>query len=405
MDSLGSFFADNERKTNELLIKALYFSVGIYVLLIAASIAGLFPSLDSSIVIAMCLFEVAVVLFLIPVVRIKGNEKIQKYIILITVCMLNLMLSLIPNMRMYISFLLPPLVSCFYVNEKLTVFTGIISCVTYELSIAARAFLYDGAMFEQTSRVSYFLAYGVGGLIEYSLYCYILFHLTRTTFQSLMHSFLRKKRLNQIRNLILDGFANIVESKDSNTAEHISRTSRYVELICEKLKEKGIYSDQVNETTIPVMVRAAPFHDLGKISVPDYILNKPGKLNPAEWRIIQRHPSEGALFIQQNFIVLNDELFTKTASDMALCHHERVDGTGYPHQLSADEIPVSARIMAAADIFDALVSERPYKKAFTADEAYDVLKDLSGKTLDPVVVDCMISAREEVEKTMKRCGS
>lgn len=401
MDTLASFFHENEQKTNILLIRGLFLAVCVFILFMAACIAGLFPGLRNDITIPLCLVEIVIILIMIPILRNRPNDRVLKYLIIFTICLLNLLMSFIPNTRMYISFLLPPLVSCFYINEGFTILASILSGITFEISVAIRAFLYDGAMFETISRENYFLSYGIGGLIEYTLYCYILFYLTRTTFQSLMHSFLRKKRLNQIHTLILDGFANIVESKDRNTAEHISRTSRYVGLICDRLKAKGMYTDQVNDATIPVMVRAAPFHDLGKINIPDDILNKPGKLDAEEWKIIQHHPADGALFIQHNFVVLNDEQFTKTASEMALCHHERVDGTGYPFKLVAEEIPISARIMAAADIFDALVSERAYKKPFTIDEAYDVLQSLSGKNLDPVIVDCMLEVRPEIEQAMK----
>lgn len=401
MDTLASFFGDNERKTNNLLVKALYFSIAIFLIVIIASVTGLFGELNNTYVVCLCLFDITIVLFFIPIMRKKAEAKSLKYILISIICIQNLSLAVIPNMRMYISFLLPPLVSCFYVNDKFTLATCVISAITFEISIAVRSFIHDGEMFETIPRLSYFLAYGIGGLIEYSMYCYVLFYLTRTTFQSLMHSFLRRKRLGQIHTVILEGFANIVESKDKSTAEHISRTSGYVSIICEQLKKKGLYPDQVNDETIPVMIRAAPFHDLGKISVPDDILNKPGKLDDKEWKVIQRHPAEGAQFIQHNFQVLGDEDFMKTASEMALCHHERIDGTGYPYKLLEEEIPVDARIMAAADIFDALVSKRAYKKPFTIEEAFSVLRELSGTTLDPVIVDCLIEARDAVEKTMK----
>lgn len=405
MDSLTEFFRDSENKTNDLLSKGLYFCVAILLLFSGASIFGLFPDIDTMIVLRVSFIGVVIILALIPVLAFWRNTRALKYILSSAICLMTLAVACIPNMRVYLTFLLPPLLSFFYLSEKFTMFTSTVSGICYVLSIGARC-LYEGDdTFSTWTRSEYFFAFGLGGLVEYFAYCFVLFFLTKTTSQLLKRTYLRKKRLDEVYNFILDGFANIVESKDSNTAEHISRTSRYVELICRQLKKKGAYPGQVNDETIPVMIRAAPFHDLGKISVPDDILNKPRSLNEEEWNIIHHHPADGALFIQHNFVVLNDALFTKTASEMALCHHEHVDGTGYPFKLVGEEIPVSARIMATADIFDALVSKRAYKKAYTSDEAYSVLKQLSGSSLDPVMVDCMFECRDEVERIMAGASS
>lgn len=403
MDSLASFFRENEEKTNNLLIKAMYYSVGLLALYVIACIAGVFEGdVDKWQSIYTSLIDIVIVLFLVPLLKKRYEARILKYFIICTLTIIVLSLACGKNRRVYLTFLIPPLVSTFYLNDKFTLRSCIMAGIGYLISIASHCILEDDISFVAfPSRLSFFWAYGLGGIVELTLYSLILYYLTRTTFQSLTRCYLRKKRLSQIRDLVLDGFANIVESKDANTGEHIERTSQYVELICRKLQERNMFPDQVNDVTIPVMIRAAPFHDLGKISVPDDILNKPSRLDKDEWNVIQHHPADGALFIQHNFNVLNDDLFTKTASEMALCHHEHVDGTGYPYHLVGDEIPVSARIMAAADIFDALVSERAYKKAFSIDEAYKELEALSGTTLDPVIVECMNDARSDVERVMK----
>ena len=405
MDSLAEFFKETENKTNSLLTNGLFFCVGIFLILCGACIFGLFPDIDTEIVLRISFAGVVGMLVLIPLLDFWRNSRYLKYIIICAVCLMTLSVACIPNIRVYLTFLLPPLLSFFYLNEQFTLFASVISGISYLISIGARCLFEADDTFTQWTRMRYFLAFGMGGLIELFAYCFILFFLTRTTAQLLKRTYLRKKRLDEVHTFILDGFANIVESKDRNTAEHISRTSRYVGIICNQLKKKGVYPDQVNDETIPVMIRAAPFHDLGKVSVPDDILNKPTTLDDEEWNVIHHHPADGALFIQHNFDVLNDDLFTKTASEMALCHHEHVDGTGYPFKLVGDEIPVSARIMATADIFDALVSDRAYKRAYTAEEAYAVLNDLSGTTLDPVMVDCMVECRDEVERILGGASS
>lgn len=401
MDSLTEFFEENEQSTNRLLAKAIWLCVGIFLLLGSACIFGLLPDINTATVLIISFTGIVVFLMFIPLLSVWRNSRVLKYVLIGTINLMVLSVACIPNMRVYLTFLLPPLLSFFYADEKFTLFASITSGISYVLSIGSRCLFEADDTFTLWTRKQYFLAFGIGGLVELAAYGFILYILTRTTAQMLKRTYLKRKRFKEIHHFILDGFANIVESKDKNTAEHISRASRYVEIICGQLKKKGLYPEQVNDVTIPVMIRAAPFHDLGKVSVPDDILNKPGRLNAAEWNVIQHHPADGALFIQHNFNVLDDELFTRTASEMALCHHERIDGTGYPFKLVSDEIPVSARIMATADIFDALVSKRAYKKPYTVDEAYSVLKELSGTSLDPVMVDCMIEARDEVERTMQ----
>ncbi|MBQ0167648.1 MAG: HD domain-containing protein [Treponema sp.] len=405
MESLASFFQENEQKSNALLKKAFVYCLGVLVILIAACLVGLLPDIDTHTVVIICLIDTAIVIILLAVLKRWNNRGFIKYLFISVLCILTFSIAIIPNMRVYLSFLIPPLLSIFFVNERFTITTCIFSGLTYVLAIGARCLFEADDTFMTMSRLRYFFAYGFGGLVEHAIYSFILFYLTRTTRSLLMHSYLRKKRLNQIHNVILEGFANIVESKDKSTAEHISRTSRYVQIICEKLQERGMYPDTVNDTTIPVMIRAAPFHDLGKISISDDILNKPSELDGPEWHAMHHHPADGAQFILKNFVVLDDDLFTKTASEMALCHHEHVDGTGYPFKLIADEIPISARIMATADIFDALVSKRAYKLPYSIDDAYVELQKLSGTTLDPELVDCMVASRDKVEQVLKECCS
>ena len=142
---------------------------------------------------------------------------------------------------------------------------------------------------------------------------------------------------------------------------------------------------------------AAPLHDIGKMKVPDAILSKPGKLTPEEYEIIKTHSEEGAKIIDRTMSQIEDPVYINFAREMALSHHEKWNGEGYPQKLKGEEIPISARIMAVADVFDALCSARSYKKAFTMDEAYDILRENSGTHFEPVLVDVMLNIREELE--------
>jgi HD-GYP domain-containing protein (c-di-GMP phosphodiesterase class II) len=142
---------------------------------------------------------------------------------------------------------------------------------------------------------------------------------------------------------------------------------------------------------------AAPLHDIGKIKVPDYILSKPAPLSEEEYTIIKNHPVESERIIRRTLNNVEDNHFVNIASEVSLYHHEKWDGTGYPKHLKGEEIPVSARIMAIADVFDALCSERPYKEAFSVEKAFQILEESREKHFDTVMVDIMVALRPVLE--------
>ncbi len=169
------------------------------------------------------------------------------------------------------------------------------------------------------------------------------------------------RRITQLQQDIVITMANLIESRDGITGEHVKRTSAYVNLLVRKVKEKGLYEDVLSPTYIDYMQKASPLHDIGKLTVPDRILQKPGALTKEEYGLIQLHAEEGGRLIQENMKRIAEKEFVDVVRDMAACHHEKWAG-GYPHNLKGEEIPLAARILAIADVFDALVSERQYKK-------------------------------------------
>ncbi len=168
------------------------------------------------------------------------------------------------------------------------------------------------------------------------------------------------------------------EYRDEETGVHVTRMSQYATIIAEELG--------LNTTKCETIRHAAPMHDIGKIGIPDHILLKPGKLDPDEMKIIQSHTTIG-------YEILRDSPsdYLQTGAIIALSHHERYDGTGYPHNISGNNIPIEARIVAVADVFDALLSERPYKKPWSIDRALDYIKEQREKHMDPDCVDAFFN--------------
>lgn len=206
---------------------------------------------------------------------------------------------------------------------------------------------------------------------------------------------LKTKRLEQIQNDITVGMASIVENRDANTGGHIRRTSEIVRIFVRSLMKDGDLPE-IDESFAGCIIRSAPLHDFGKIAISDAILNKPGKYTPEEYEEMKKHPTFGADIVERILQNSEDTEFKRIAKNIAHYHHEKWDGSGYPKGLKGTEIPIEARIMALADVFDALVSKRVYKEKFSFDEALKIIKDSCGSHFDPFLCEKFLSCKDEL---------
>ena len=205
----------------------------------------------------------------------------------------------------------------------------------------------------------------------------------------------KTEHILKIQNDLVVGMATMVESRDNSTGGHIKRTIDIVKILVEEMKKDD--SLDVDEDFFDNVIEAAPMHDLGKIAVDDMILRKPGKFTPEEYEIMKTHAAEGARIVAEILQNTNDEEFRRIAENMAHYHHEKVDGSGYPEKLKGDEIPLEARIMAIADVYDALVSKRVYKEKFTFEEADRIILEGMGSQFDGSLEIYYRRARVELE--------
>jgi len=206
----------------------------------------------------------------------------------------------------------------------------------------------------------------------------------------------KTEELAQMQNALILVLADIVESRDKNTGAHVRKTAAYTEIILHEMRRKGYYADQLTDEYISDVVNSAPLHDVGKIQVPDAILNKPGKLTDEEFAVMKNHAAAGRDIISQAISLVPNSGYLDEARNLAAYHHEKWNGKGYPYGLSGLDIPLSARVMAVADVFDALVSKRSYKQPFSYEKAMEIIKEGSGSHFDPLIVDAFVSAGEEV---------
>ena len=209
------------------------------------------------------------------------------------------------------------------------------------------------------------------------------------------------RRMKNYNSEIVTSFATLVESRDSSTGSHVKRTKSYVKIILDEIKTNSLYSSIMTKDFEDKMMNAAPMHDIGKISIPDTILQKPGKLTDEEYSVMKKHSVLGGEIIQEIFKDMDDKEFLNIAYDVTRYHHEKWNGNGYPEGLVGKEIPFSARIMAIADVFDAISAKRCYRDAMPLDKCFAIIKEGKGVDFDPVLTDLFLNAREKVEKVCK----
>lgn len=206
----------------------------------------------------------------------------------------------------------------------------------------------------------------------------------------------KTEKIVSMQDHLVLGMASMVESRDNSTGGHIRRTSEGVRILIESIKEGGEFD--ISDDFCNNIIKAAPMHDLGKIAVDDAILRKPGIFTPEEREVMKKHAAEGAKIVHEILEDTDDEEFRKIAENVAHYHHERVDGSGYPDGLKGDEIPLEARIMAIADVYDALVSKRVYKEKFSFDKANQIILEGMDSQFDGGLKPYYEAARPKLEE-------
>lgn len=206
-----------------------------------------------------------------------------------------------------------------------------------------------------------------------------------------------QKRMSKMQEHTITGLASLIESRDTETGEHVARTCRFVKEIAKSARKENVYANVINDHFISLLYTLAPMHDVGKIVVSDSILRKPGKLTPEEYEQMKKHAAAGGTLVRQILEGIADEEYIKFASDIATYHHEWWNGSGYPQGLSGEDIPLCARIMAIADVYDALTSKRCYKDALPQEEAVEIIKKESGSHFDPALVSVFLAHIPDAE--------
>ena len=206
------------------------------------------------------------------------------------------------------------------------------------------------------------------------------------------------KTVVELKNIVLKTMAELVEHRDEITGGHIDRTQQYVKVMIDAMRDAGVYLDEVESWDEALVLQSSQLHDVGKISIRDSILFKPGKLTPEEFEEIRGHTTFGEKVIGNLINSTTESDFLEYARIFAISHHEKWNGEGYPHGLAGEDIPLLGRMMAIADVYDALVTDRPYKNAFSHEEAVQIITDDSGIHFDPALVELFVNVNEEFRR-------
>ncbi len=362
-------------------------------------------------------FMIAVIQVLARVRKIS-SKKCVKYIIMAQIIVISMVCLILFNFSIILITVLPLVLAMGYHSKKLVLFAGIgslINCLVSPIfgyvvgtwDISYFIFLVqvtDTAPFNVLKDNEYvrellktvidtegskhrsimtFVSMPMVGMIVF--YMIVIFNSVKQKQKNYNYQI---KHLNKAQDKTILGLADVIENRDMNTGGHVKRTSDVVRIFIDELQKQGTFADVLDHKYCQYIIKSAPMHDVGKIAVEDAILTKPSKLTPEEFEKIKIHPEKSKDIIEGVMGSIADQELVGIAKNLALYHHEHWDGSGYPAGLSGEDIPLEARIMALADVYDALVSERCYKDSVSSEEAYKIIKESMGSHFDPKLWDC-----------------
>ena len=206
------------------------------------------------------------------------------------------------------------------------------------------------------------------------------------------------QNLNKTQNAFLVSLVSLAAKRDNETGMHLRRTQMYIAELAHTLRRRSSHQLQIGATCVDLLYQAAPLHDIGKVGIPDSILQKPGKLSDSEFEVMKTHTTIGAAALEDAAKQLEDSRLVNMAREIVVSHHERWDGKGYPNGLKGNQIPLSGRLMAVADVYDALRSKRVYKPAMSHAQAVSIISEGKGSQFDPDVVDAFLECAHRFEE-------
>lgn len=394
--TLSKIIRQNECDANKTTARIMGLSFLVFSLIYFLNIAGIFIIDHTAMT---CAYFTSAVLLISPLFFnwiFPHETKWLKYLYVVLADLFILACITALTYHVVLIYAYPIAIAGLYFSKKLTNFATLLTIV---FTIAGQVFGYF-----LNWRPDYNIT-TIRGLILFSilprlltLICFaaLLGLLTNRTSKLLADDAENYEHLIQNNIDMVYGFANLVENRDQSTGGHIKRTSVYVKLIAEELQRNGLFKDEITDEFIGFASTVAPLHDIGKIAIPDRILQKPGKLTDEEFEIMKTHSAKGGDIIKETFSHVYNENYRKMAYDIARFHHEKWNGRGYPEGRKGEDIPLAARIMSIADVFDAVSEKRCYRDAMPLDQCFEIIEKGIGTDFDPVIAKAFLNIKDKI---------
>lgn len=438
--SEDSFFTENIVNINKKIYTILFCAVIVPISFVVLTRAGVWyvPTPYA----LMILIYTLVMAFLCFILNRSWNRTLQyvsMYLGLIAISGFVFLLGMKGVIVLTISWAFAPFISCLYYNRRLTRITTIINFILTIIAYWLRSFAVTLVLSGVKSQMRWFIENVPGVIVEFIFVFLVTDFLSKRTYETFRrlmslnsdkdgaYKRLNEKTLEQFntnkelqeKNEYIERLNKELNSRNESLSEnqhkiiefvvgsfsafdlfgvmHNYHTGKYMQVICKQLREDGYYVEELSDKKIEAFMLAALLHDAGKIRVPQRIVNKVGKYTKEEYEIMKTHPMEGRKLLE-GMPLIDDGTFNVTAKEMALYHHERWDGSGYPYGVSGEAIPLCARILGAADVLDALISPRLYKEPLSVEEAVKIFEEEKGKAFEPCIAEAIVELKDEIIK-------
>lgn len=400
---MNNIFDKNEENANKSVAKIMFYTLAIFAGVVVLDYLNIFV-IKKTVMTTVSL--ASGVLLLLPSVLNKVCGPDKKYLKYLYVIFASLFIFLISSTLTYhvvVVYAYPIAIASMYFSDRLV---KISVGLTLFVTVAGQLL---GYYLDLNSDLNFFnvkrlVLFGIiPRLFTTSAFAVLLHFLTKRTNKLLKYQEIDMKRISNFDNDMLTAFASLVESRDKNTGGHIIRTRAYVKLIVNELYERNLFPETINGTFIENITKAAPLHDIGKISIKDSVLQKEGKLTDEEFEEMKKHAAAGGKIIKENFSHIGNKTFRTTVYEVARYHHEKWNGRGYPDGKKGEDIPLCARIMTIADVFDAVSQKRVYRDAMPLEQCFEIISKGIGEDFDPVIAQVFLDIKDKViEEKMKQ---
>ncbi|MGN0696487.1 MAG: HD-GYP domain-containing protein [Oscillospiraceae bacterium] len=403
--ALNKIMVRNEKTANIMTAKVMAMTFVIFTIIYILNLLNVFI-IDRTVMTTAYL--VSAVLLLSPTVINRFTDKKagwQKYLYVLFAGLFLLVTTTTLTYHVVLVYAYPIAIAGIYFSKRLTNLSTVMTIIITVTGQLCGFYLNWRPDYNFTTLRSLILFSILPRLLTLICFAALLGVLTKRTSGLLEEEAENYEKLAMYNREMIYDFATLVEKRDENTGGHIKRTSIYVKLLAQELKKENIYEDIITDDFISNLSMVAPLHDIGKISIPDSILQKPGRLTDEEFEIMKTHSAQGGRIIRETFAHLDDEKYIEMAYDVARYHHEKWNGRGYPEGLSENDIPLPARIMAVADVFDAVSEKRCYREAMPLEKCFGIIEEGRGRDFDPLLADAFLNIRDEIVHVHKNSMS